>query len=106
MQQQRDQVGAAGDKWLNSLPESRRAQVLGRKGLKAWEDGEDWRKYMRGYAGLRVAESRVFELMLQFHADEILQANKDNGIIRTTDRKISFLPHIYRKQALRKDVEL
>ena len=48
MQQQRDQVREAGDKWLNSLPESRRAQVLGREGLKAWEDGEDWRKYMRG----------------------------------------------------------
>ena len=59
MQQQRDQVGAAGDKWLNSLPESRRVQVLGRKGLKAWEDGKDWRKYMRGYAGLREAESRL-----------------------------------------------
>ena len=72
MQQQRDQVREAGDKWLNSLPESRRVQVLGRKGLKAWEDGEDWRKYMRGYAGLREAESRVFELMLQFHADEKL----------------------------------
>ena len=59
MQQQRDQVREAGDKWLNSLPESRRAQVLGRKGLKAWEDGEDWRKHMRGYAGMREAESRL-----------------------------------------------
>ena len=59
MQQQRDQVQEAGDKWLNSLPESRRAQVLGRKGLKDWEDGEDWRKYMRGYAGLREVESRL-----------------------------------------------
>ena len=59
MQQQRDQVQEAGDKWLNSLPESRRVQVLGSKGLKAWEDGEDWRKYMRGYAGLRDAESRL-----------------------------------------------
>lgn len=59
MQQQRDQVREAGDKWLNSLPESRRAQVLGRDGLKAWKDGEDWRKYMRGYAGLREAESRL-----------------------------------------------
>ena len=64
MQQQRDQVGAAGDKWLNSLPESRRVQVLGRKGLKAWEDGKDWRKYMRGYAGLREAESRLNESVL------------------------------------------
>lgn len=59
MQQQHDQVREAGDKWLNSLPESRRAQVLGRKGLKAWEDGEDWQGYMRGYAGLREAESRL-----------------------------------------------
>lgn len=59
MQQQRDQVQEAGNKWLNSLPESRRAQVLGRKGLKAWEDGEDWRKYMRGFSGFREAESRL-----------------------------------------------
>lgn len=59
MKQQRDQVREAGDKWLNSLPEARRAQVLGRKGLKAWEDGKDWRKHMRGYAGLKEAESRL-----------------------------------------------
>lgn len=59
MQQQRDQVQEAGDKWLNSLPESRRAQVLGRKGLKAWEDGKDWRKYMRGYAGMREVKGRL-----------------------------------------------
>lgn len=59
MQQQRDQVQEAGNKWLNSLPESRRVQVLGRKGLKAWEDGKDWQGYMRGYAGLREAESRL-----------------------------------------------
>lgn len=64
MQQQRDQVREAGDKWLNSLPESRRTQVLGRKGLKAWEDGKDWRKYMRGYAGLREAESRLSGIKL------------------------------------------
>lgn len=65
MQQQRDQVREAGDKWLNSLPESRRVQVLGRKGLKAWKDGEDWRKYMRGYAGLREVESRLNESILK-----------------------------------------
>lgn len=59
MQQQRDQVREAGDKWLNSLPESRRVQVLGSEGLKAWEDGKDWRKYMRGYAGLREVKSRL-----------------------------------------------
>ncbi|WP_304266872.1 hypothetical protein [Phascolarctobacterium succinatutens] len=71
MQQQRDQVQEAGDKWLNSLPESRRAQVLGRKGLKAWEDGKDWRKYMRGYAELGKNKSR-------------LQSMPDEGIIKAT----------------------
>ena len=50
---------------LNSLPESRRAQVLGRKGLKAWEDGKDWRKYMRGYAGMREMKSRLKESVLE-----------------------------------------
>nr|DAM07352.1 MAG TPA: minor capsid protein [Caudoviricetes sp.] len=65
MQQQRDQVREAGDKWLNSLPESRRVQVLGRKGLKEWEDGKDWRKYMRGYAGLREVKSRLNESILK-----------------------------------------
>ena len=81
MQQQRDQVREAGDKWLNSLPESRRAQVLGRKGLKAWEDGTDWRKYMRGYAGLREAESRLTQL-----EKELIVDTKDDKINRETRR--------------------
>ena len=71
MQQQRDQVREAGNKWLNNLSESRRAQVLGRKGLKAWEDGEDWQGYMRGYAGLGKNKSR-------------LQSMPDEGIIKAT----------------------
>ena len=81
MQQQRDQVREAGDKLLNSLPESRRAQVLGRKGLKAWKDGEDWRKYMRGYAGLREAESRLTQL-----EKELIVDIKDDKINRETRR--------------------
>ena len=72
MKQQRRQVRAAGDKWLNSIPESRKVQVLGRDGLKAWKDGEDWRKYMRGYAGLRENKS-------------CLQSMPDKGIIRVTE---------------------
>lgn len=54
-----EQVRAAGDKWLNDLPVQRRAQVLGRAGAEAWEDGADWRKYMRGFSGFREAESRL-----------------------------------------------
>ena len=41
-----------------------------------------WRYQNNGNeTGLR-SKSRVFELMLQFHADEKLQANKDNSIIK------------------------
>lgn len=72
MKQQRDQVREAGDKWLNSLPEARRAQVLGRKGLKEWEDGKDWQRYMRGYAELGKNKSR-------------LQSMPNEGIIRATE---------------------
>lgn len=96
MQQQRDQVREAGDKWLNSLPESRRAQVLGRKGLKAWEDGEDWRKYMRGYAGLRETESRLSGIKLQLHAgkksDEELMAE---NLVPPTDEFIESIAKKY-----------
>lgn len=96
MQQQRDQVRTAGDKWLNSLPESRRAQVLGRKGLKAWEDGKDWRKYMRGYAGLREAESRLSGIKLQLHAGK--KSNEElmaENLVPPTDEFIESIAKMY-----------
>lgn len=96
MQQQRDQVRTAGDKWLNSLPESRRAQVLGRKGLKAWEDGADWRKYMRGYAGLRAAESRLSGIKLQLHAGK--KSNEElmaENLVPPTDEFIESIAKMY-----------
>ena len=96
MQQQRDQVGAAGYKWLNSLPESRRVQVLGRKGLKAWEDGADWRKHMRGYAGLREVKGRLRGIKLQLHAgkksDEELMAE---NLLPPTDEFIESIAKMY-----------
>lgn len=96
MQQQRDQVREAGDKWLNSLPESRRVQVLGRKGLKAWEDGKDWRKYMRGYAGLREADSRLNGIKLQLHADK--KSNEElmvENLLPPTDEFIESIAKMY-----------
>lgn len=96
MQQQRDQVREAGDKWLNSLPESHRAQVLGRKGLKAWEDGEDWRKYMRGYAGLREAASRLSGIKLQPHAGK--KSNEElmaENLVPPTDEFIESIAKKY-----------
>lgn len=96
MQQQRDQVQEAGNKWLNSLPESRRAQVLGRKGLKAWEDGKDWRKYMRGYAELREVKGRLSGIKIQLHAgkksDEELMAE---NLLPPTDEFIESIAKMY-----------
>ena len=58
---QRDNIRASGDEWLENLSELRKRQVLGYDGLKAWQNGEDWRKYMRGYAGFREVKSRLSE---------------------------------------------
>lgn len=96
MQQQRDQVREAGDKWLNSLPESRRVQVLGRKGLKAWEDGEDWRKYMRGFSGFREAESRLSGIKNQLHAGK--KSNEElmaENLVPPTDEFIESIAKKY-----------
>lgn len=96
MQQQRDQVREAGDKWLNSLPESRRAQVLGRKGLKAWEDGKDWQGYMRGYAGLRKMKSRLSGIKLQLHAGK--KSNEElmaENLVPPTDEFIESIAKKY-----------
>lgn len=96
MQQQRDQVREAGDKWLNSLSESRRAQVLGRKGLKAWEDGEDWQGYMRGYAGLREVKGRLSGIKIQLHADK--KSNEElmaENLVPPTDEFIESIAKKY-----------
>lgn len=96
MQQQRDQVREAGDKWLNSLPESRRAQVLGRKGLRAWEAGEDWQRYMRGYAGLREVKGRLRGINLQLHADK--KSNEElmaENLVPPTDEFIESIAKKY-----------
>lgn len=54
-----DNVQNAGNKWLEGLTESQRRQLLGVEGAKAWQEGADWRKYMRGYAGLKEIKSRL-----------------------------------------------
>lgn len=56
---QREQVKKAGDKWLKSLPEVRRMQVLGVRGSAEWEEGLSWQKIIHGWAGLRVPETRI-----------------------------------------------
>lgn len=73
--------GAVND-YLEKLSDNQRMQLMGINGAKAWQSGESWQDYLRGWQGLGKQESRLREILLQLHADEKLQANKDNGIIR------------------------
>ena len=70
--------------------------MLGRKGLKAWEDGKDWRKYMRGYAGLRETESRLSGIKLQLHAGK--KSNEElmaENLVPPTDEFIESIAKKY-----------
>ena len=75
--------GAVND-YLEKLSDNQRMQLMGINGAKAWQAGESWQDYLRGWQGLGKQESRLREILLQLHADEKLQANKDNGIIKVS----------------------
>ena len=75
LNKQRDNIRASGDEWLENLSDLRKRQVLGYDGLKAWQNGEDWRKYMRGYAGLHNPSTR---LQNYFKDDTINNMNSEN----------------------------
>lgn len=45
-------VKQAGDDYLSRLSQVRRQQLLGIDGAKAWTNGENWQRYMRGWNGL------------------------------------------------------
>ena len=48
--QQKENIKEAGDKWLKTLPKQEQYKVLGLNGLKAWQNGADWRNYVRNYS--------------------------------------------------------
>ncbi len=62
MAKKREQVKKAGDKWLKSLPEVRRMQVLGVRGMAEWENGENWQGIIHGWAGLKTPDTRINSL--------------------------------------------
>lgn len=59
MSKKHEQIQQAGDKWLKKLPKEKQMLVLGADGLREWRKGEDWRNYMRGWNGLRKANTRI-----------------------------------------------
>lgn len=61
--------GAVND-YLEKLSDNQRMQLMGINGAKAWQSGESWQDYLRGWQGLGKQESRLREILLQLHADE------------------------------------
>ena len=78
----KENIEDAVNAYLEKLSDNQRTQLMGINGTKAWQSGESWQDYLRGWQGLGKQESRLFEILLQLHADKKLQANNDNGIIR------------------------
>ena len=72
-----------GDEWLKTLPKQEQYKVLGLNGLKAWQNGADWRNYARNYS-TDYAKTRLKDLNIKPKNDiikeKIAQAVKDIGI--------------------------
>ena len=68
---QKENIKEAGDSWLKSLPKQEQYKVLGLDGLKAWQNGADWRNYARHYS-TDYAKTRLKDLNIK----------PENGIIK------------------------
>ncbi|MBM6834323.1 hypothetical protein [Megamonas hypermegale] len=59
-----------GDEWLKTLPKQEQYKVLGLDGLKAWQNGADWRNYARNYS-TDYAKTRLKDLNIKPENDII-----------------------------------
>ena len=67
---QKENIQEAGDKWLKTLPKQEQYKVLGLDGLKAWQNGADWRNYARNYS-TDYAKTRLKDLNIKPENDII-----------------------------------
>lgn len=67
---QKENIKEAGDKWLKTLPKQEQYKVLGLNGLKAWQNGADWRNYARNYS-TDYAKTRLKDLNIKSENDII-----------------------------------
>ena len=66
----KENIEGAVNAYLEKLSDNQRMQLMGINGAKAWQSGESWQDYLRGWRGLGKQESRLREILLQLHADE------------------------------------
>ena len=75
---QKENIKEAGDKWLKTLPKQEQYKVLGLDGLKAWQNGADWRNYARNYS-TDYAKTRLKDLNIKPENDIIkIDSNWEN----------------------------
>lgn len=87
MSKQHEQVKKAGDKWLSSLPEVRRMQVLGVRGAEDWQDGKSWQSIIHGWAGLREADTRLRGIELR----EMANGGRKSQFVKLTDKDKQYI---------------
>ena len=72
-------IREAGDKWLAGLTDRQRQNVLGAEGVKVWETGKDWRKYMHGYVEFEEVKSRLTELTKGAVKADVSEEREENA---------------------------
>lgn len=73
LSKERNQIQAGGNKWLEGLSEARRAEVLGQKGLRLWNDGKNWQGILSRYNGVSGLKSRIAETQRESRKIKITQ---------------------------------
>lgn len=106
---QKDNIKEAGDEWLKSLPKQEQYKVLGLDGLKAWQNGDDWRKYMRNYSS-KADKSRLEDLNIKSEDDiikekitELAKKYKIRGVVNINPKPINISNFKFRDTHINKE---
>ena len=98
-----------GDEWLKTLPKQEQYKVLGLDGLKAWQNGDDWRKYMRNYSS-KADKSRLEDLNIKSEDDiikekitELAKKYKIRGVVNINPKPINISNFKFRNTHINKE---
>ena len=107
--QQKENIKEAGDKWLKTLPKQEQYKVLGLNGLKAWQNGADWRNYARNYS-TDYAKTRLKDLNIKPENDiikekieELAKKYKIRGVVNINPKPINISNFKFRDTHINKE---
>lgn len=90
----KENIEDAVNEYLEKLSDNQRMQLMGINGAKAWQSGESWQDYLRGWQGLGKQESRAYGALSgalndkndpdytrrYAHAEKYYEARRKNGM--------------------------